>query len=76
MTVSSRKRSEQQTSTSEILGIIANSATDLQPVLDAVAENAARLIDAQDAIVHGSMATFFAMQLISARFPELQMLPR
>jgi GAF domain-containing protein len=43
---------EQQTSTSEILGIIANSATDLQPVLDAVAENAARLIDAQDAIIH------------------------
>ena len=43
---------EQQTSTTEILGIIANSATDLQPVLDAVAENAARLIDAQDAIIH------------------------
>ena len=43
---------EQQTSTSEILEIIANSATDLQPVLDAVAENAARLIDAQDAIIH------------------------
>ena len=43
---------EQQTSTSEILRIIANSATDLQPVLDAVAENAARLIDAHDAIIH------------------------
>jgi GAF domain-containing protein len=43
---------EQQTSTSEILRIIANSATDLQPVLDGVAENAARLIDAQDAIIH------------------------
>ena len=43
---------EQQTFTSEILRIIANSATDLQPVLDAVAENAARLIDAQDAIIH------------------------
>jgi two-component system, NtrC family, sensor kinase len=43
---------EQQTSTNEILRIIANSATDLQPVLDAVAENAGRLIDAQDVIIH------------------------
>jgi GAF domain-containing protein len=43
---------EQQTSTSEILRIIASSPSDLQPVLDAVAENAARLIDAQDAIIH------------------------
>jgi GAF domain-containing protein len=43
---------EQQTSTNEILRIIANSATDLQLVLDAVAENAGRLIDAQDVIIH------------------------
>ncbi|MGE5305319.1 MAG: GAF domain-containing protein [Alphaproteobacteria bacterium] len=43
---------EQQTATSEILGVIASSATDVQPVLDAVAENAARLIGAQDAIIH------------------------
>ncbi len=43
---------EQQTATSEILGVIASSPTEIQPVLDVVAENAARLCDANDALIY------------------------
>ena len=54
---------EQQTATSEILGVIASSPTDIQPVLDVVAKNAARLggaTDAQIRLVDGDGTRLFA----------------
>jgi two-component system, NtrC family, sensor kinase len=42
---------EQQTATSEILGVIASSPTDIQPVLDVIVENVARLCDALDVAI-------------------------
>ena len=49
---------DQQTATSEILGVIASSPTDTQPVLEVVAESAARLcesIDAQIILLDGDV---------------------
>ncbi len=64
---------EQQTATSEILGVIASSPTDIQPVLDVVAENAARLCDANDAVIRpsrGRRHTGWWRIMDSCRFAE------
>src|SRR5262245_7949849 len=42
---------EQQTATSEILGVIASSPTDIQPVLDTIAISAAQVCGANDAVI-------------------------
>ena len=43
---------EQQTATSEILGVIASSPTDIQPVLETIAENAAKVTASEDAVIY------------------------
>ncbi len=69
---------EQQTATSEILRVIASSPTDLQPVLDTIAENAARVCGADDVnirLVEGNVLRLVAHQgsIPIFQMPELPM---
>jgi two-component system NtrC family sensor kinase len=47
-----REALERETATGDILRMIAKAPADIQFVMDAIAENAARLCDANDALVH------------------------
>jgi GAF domain-containing protein/anti-sigma regulatory factor (Ser/Thr protein kinase) len=60
---------EQQTATSDILRVIASSPTNVQPVLDVVAANAARLCDARDAVIYRSDGEFFQRVAVYGELP-------
>ncbi|MSP40213.1 MAG: GAF domain-containing protein [Deltaproteobacteria bacterium] len=66
---------EQQTATSEILRVIASSPTDIQPVLDVVAENAARLCAADDAQILRLEGEFYRRVAAYGTLPALDQLP-
>ncbi|HZM90859.1 MAG TPA: GAF domain-containing protein, partial [Blastocatellia bacterium] len=60
---------EQQTATSEILGVIASSPTDIQPVLDVVAANAARLCEASNAAIFRTDGTVYWLVALHGSVP-------
>ena len=69
---------ERETATGEILRVIASSPTDLQSVLDAVAENAARLCDSNDAqlrLIEGNILRLVA-SYGSLATPEIKTITR
>ena len=59
---------EQQTATSEILRAIANSPTEIQPVLDVIAENAARICETPNvSIIRVENDAYRALQFMAPR---------
>jgi GAF domain-containing protein len=62
---------EQQTATSEILGVIASSPTDVQPVLDVVAENAAKICEATDASILQAEGDFLRLTASFGSLPAI-----
>ena len=66
---------EQQTATSEILRVISSSPTDLQPVMDAIAKNAARLCDASDALIYRTDSEVIQRVAVYGPMPLLSNVP-
>src|SRR6266446_1163116 len=67
---------EQQTATAEILRVISSSPTDLRPVMEAVAENAARLCDATDAQILRGDGETITLVASYGRLPTITTEPR
>jgi GAF domain-containing protein/anti-sigma regulatory factor (Ser/Thr protein kinase) len=63
---------EQQTATSEVLRIISSSPADLQPVMDAVAEKAARLCGVDNAVVYRSEGDILRPMAVYGRLPATE----
>jgi two-component system, NtrC family, sensor kinase len=59
---------EQQTATAEILRVISSSPADLQPVMDAVADSAARLCGADNVVVYRREGS--VLQVMAVRGPR------
>jgi GAF domain-containing protein/DNA-binding response OmpR family regulator len=62
---------EQQTATSEILRVIASSPTDIQPVLDVIAQNARRLCDANQSAIYRKDGQLVYEMAISDLLPDM-----